>query len=92
MPVRSPFDSSEMAEIASDKAFSSGKVNGSDGETTTSIQEKQAAMLKHLADLSNARLQQSQSHKNETLSAPVFESVDLFLKRFLETKQIIHKQ
>ena len=92
MPVRSPFDSSEMAEIASDKAFSSGKVNGSDGETTTPIQEKQAAMLKHLADLSNARLQQSQSHKNETLSAPVFESVDLFLKRFLETKQIIHKQ
>lgn len=92
MSVRTPVDSSEMAEIASDKAFSSGEVNGSDGETTTSIQEKQAAMLKHLADLNNARLQQSQSRKTETLSAPVFESVDLFLKRFSETKQKIHKR
>ena len=49
-------------------------------------------MLKHLADLNNARLQQSQSRKFETLTAPVFESVDLFLKGFSETKQKIHKQ
>jgi len=82
-----------MAENALDKDFSKGEVNGSDGETPTFIQEKKhAAMLKHLADLNNARLQQSQSRKFETLSAPVFESVDLFLKGFSETKQKIQKR
>jgi len=82
-----------MAENAPDKDFSKGEVNGSDGETPTFIQEKKhAAMLKHLADLNNARLQQSQSRKFETLSAPVFESVDLFLKGFSETKQKIQKR
>jgi len=82
-----------MAENAPDKDFSKGEVNGSDGETPTFIQEKKhAAMLKHLADLNNARLQQSQSRKIETLSAPVFESVDLFLKGFSETKQKIQKR
>jgi hypothetical protein len=85
-------DSFEMAENAPDKDFSKGEVNGSDGETPTFIQEKKhATMLKHLADLNNAHLQQSQSCKFETLSAPVFESVDLFLKGFSETKQKIQK-
>lgn len=82
-----------MAENVPDEAFSSGEVNGSDGEIPTLNQEKKhAAMLKHLADLNNARLQQSQSRKIETLSAPVFESVDLFLKGFSEIKQKIHKR
>ena len=48
-------------------------------------------MLKHLADLNNARLHQSQSCKSKTLSSPIFESVDLFLKGFSETKQKIQK-
>ncbi|GLJ45385.1 hypothetical protein SUGI_0955480 [Cryptomeria japonica] len=61
-------------------------------ETEASIQEKKRAeMLKHLGDLNNARLQQSQSRKSETLSAPVFESVETFLKRFSQTKQKILK-
>jgi hypothetical protein len=83
-------DSFEMAKSAPDKYFSKGEVNGSDGETPTFIQEKKhATMLKHLADLNNACLQQSQSRKFETLSSPIFELVDLFLKGFSETKQKI---
>lgn len=63
-----------------------------EGETAESIQEKKhAEMLKHLADLNNARLQQSQSRKIQTLSAPTFESVEIFLNRFSETRQKIHQ-
>jgi len=91
-PISTLVDLFEMVENAQDKDFSKGVVNGNDGETPTFIQEKKhAAMLKHLADLNNARLQQSQSHKFETLSTLIFESVDLFLKGFSETKQKIHK-
>ncbi|KAH9293952.1 hypothetical protein KI387_040843 [Taxus chinensis] len=82
---------SRTMEISSNEALSVQKFSGERETGASTQQKKHAEMIKHLADLNNARLQQSQSRKSETLSAPVFESVEAFVKRFSQNKQKIQR-
>uniref|UniRef100_A0A0D6QRL8 C-CAP/cofactor C-like domain-containing protein n=1 Tax=Araucaria cunninghamii TaxID=56994 RepID=A0A0D6QRL8_ARACU len=81
----------EAVKISSNEGLCNEKFN-SEREAPASIQEKKhVEMLKHLAELNNVRLQQSQSRKTQNPSAPPFESVDVFLNCFSEAKQKIDK-